>query len=572
MRPLVVLVGSFLFIVSTSVSGQITFSEIMFNPSTNEYHDEFVEVFNISEKDSISIEGWALSDGQGTDLIISHTGSKKIAPRSFAIILDGSYFLNSTTYDTLIPEGIPVFRIDNNSFGANGLANTIGEPLMLTRHDGDTISLYTYSPDNDEGFSDEKKILDESDTPDNWGNSLVEGGTPGSRNSVSPYEFDAALGANAIEINEPVFAGDNAEIWVQVNYTGVRPISDSAVISLYSSRHWYDEFTDEHNLLARIPFLFQSENENNFLFQWKNVSAGVHFIFASFFADWDMNRSNNSTTKKLVVFSRTVSLHLNEIKFLTGESEPEWIELVNYAADPVFLKSWSISDVRDTMTIDTAVYIHPGQYKVLAADSLSHIYDIEDSLVIINDNFPTLNNSGDEISLNQPMGGWVERINYSIDWLESEEYRNPSLERINPLLNSTLADNWGPCILSQGASPGERNSIFLNLKQSETRINVSPNPFSPDADGRDDATIISGIIPQKSIRMRIRIFDINGRLIQTLSDNYYSGSEFRVVWNGRNNNGALMPIGIYIILIEALNDRNGVYLTKKTSVVLAKKL
>jgi len=217
-------------------------------------------------------------------------------------------------------------------------------------------------------------------------------------------------------------------------------------------------------------------------------------------------------------------------------------------------------------------YLSPGQMKVIAKDSLPYFYCIEDSQVILVDDFPTLNNTGDEITLNQPTGNWIERINYTASWLEGEDYRNVSLERINPLLNAAFADNWGPCIRSQGASPGEKNSIFLTLNQTESQINVAPNPFSPDADGIDDATVISGVIPEKSMRMRIRIFDINGRLIRTLSDNQYSGSEFRVVWNGRNNSGSLMSIGIYIILIEALNDRNGVYLTQKSWVVLAKKL
>ena len=555
-----------------SVTAQITFSEVMFNPSTNEYHDEFVEVFNISEYDSISIDGWIFSDGQSTDMIFSHTNNKKIAPRSFAIILDGSYFKNSTVYDSQIPEHVSVFKIDNNSFGANGLANSSSETLALINSVEDTISIYSYSIDNKEGLSDEKIILDGDNSQANWANCTVQGGTPGSRNSVSPYDIDAALVDDAIQIQEPAFAGDKVEVIVYVSNAGIYPISDSAFILLYSDRCQNKSSEPEEKLLARIPFLFRSENENRVVFQWENVPAGVHYIIAVLVAEWDMNISNNSLCRQFIVLSRASSLHINEIKFLTNVSEPEWIEIVNCADLPVFLKSWSISDMKDTMVIDTAVFVFPGQFKVLAADSLRQIYDIEDSLVIINNKLPSLNNTEDEITLSQPRGGWVERINYSASWLEGEDYRNVSLERINPLLNAAFADNWGPCISSQGASPGMKNSIFLKLNQPEAQISVSPNPFSPDADGMDDVTIISGVIPEKSVRMRIRIFDINGRLIRTLLDNRYSGSEFSVVWNGRNNSGSLMAIGIYIILIEALNDRNGVYLTKKSWVVLAKKL
>ena len=558
--------------IHPSLWAQITFSEIMFNPSTNEYHDEFVEVFNCFENDSITLEGWMLSDGQSIDIILSHTGNKKIAPLSFGVILDGSYFLNSTVYDAQIPENVSVFKIDNNSFGANGLSNSTGETLTLVAPGGDTISLYTYSIDNVEGFSDEKIVLAGDNSPDNWANCRTEGGTPGFQNSVSPFDIDAALRSDAIGIQEPIFAGDKAEITVDIVNAGIHPIADSATVVIYLDHHQINSLKQMKKLLVRIPFLFQSEKNNRVVFQWEDIPAGEHYIRAELEAEWDMNISNNSSIKNIVVLSRAHSVHINEIKFLTQDSEPEWIEFVNCDDDPVFLKSWSVSDLQDTMVIDTAIYIYPGQFKVLAADSLNQIYEIDDSLVIINANLPSLNNTGDEITLHQPAGNWVERIKYTASWLEGEDYRNVSLERINPLLNAAFSDNWGPCVLSQGASPGKKNSIFLTLNKTASHICVTPNPFSPDADGMDDVTVISGVIPEKSVRMRIRIFDINGRLIRTLSDNQYSGSEFRVVWNGRNNSGALMSIGIYIILIEALNDRSGVYMTQKSWVVLAKKL
>ena len=59
-----------LFLCSSIAYGQatVTFSEIMFDAATNESHDEFIELFNLSYDDSFSVEGWEFSDSSGTVL------------------------------------------------------------------------------------------------------------------------------------------------------------------------------------------------------------------------------------------------------------------------------------------------------------------------------------------------------------------------------------------------------------------------------------------------------------------------------------------------------------------------
>jgi hypothetical protein len=156
--------------------------------------------------------------------------------------------------------------------------------------------------------------------------------------------------------------------------------------------------------------------------------------------------------------------------------------------------------------------------------------------------------------------------------LEGEELRSPSLERINPLLYENKSENWGPCIDQNRATPGNINSIFSELNMGESNIIASPNPFSPNSDGVDDVTIISGIIPERSARIWAEVYDIRGRLIQSLMDNRFTGSRFNLVWDGRDKNGRIARIGIYIVYIQALNDLIGVLQEMRTTVVLAQKL
>jgi hypothetical protein len=540
--------GYLLFYFVHISHAQVTFSEIMFNPATNEYHDEYVEVFNLSHDESINLEGWIFSDGIADDRIILFRGSSNLPPRTFAVILDGSYAGNSQIYDSEIPHSVAIFQIDNNSFGSNGLSNGNDENLILIDQEGDTVSIYRYSHQNEQGFSDEKVLLDAPNSPQNWANSKKIGGTPGYRNTVTPFAIDPFLESDAIFIREPVFADEVFTIRITAAYAGTLRFAGEVTIYLYANK----DRPVEDSLLIKHTFWFDSDIDNSVSLIPEPLSAGIFRFTAILESGQDQNVENNRISRSVTILSRSTSIHLNEIKFLTQESEPEWIELINNGTKPVFLKSWMIADKNDTFRIDSAVYIYPLQLKIVAAHDLSPFFSVEDSLKIIVKNFLNLNNDADELVLMQPDSTEVERVNYNIDWLEGEQNRNVSLERIHPLLHANVAENWGPCVSTNTATPALKNSIFQSLQGVRNEISVSPNPFSPDGDGFDDVVIISGTLPEKSVRLRIRIFDITGRLISTVSDNQFSGNTFSVVWDGKNNRGENARIGIYIILFEGL--------------------
>jgi len=281
---------------------------------------------------------------------------------------------------------------------------------------------------------------------------------------------------------------------------------------------------------------------------------------------------NDVIAKTIQIIDQNVSLHINEIKFLTEKDEPEWIELVNIGRKRVLLKDWSIADFSDTVSIDSPIYLDSGEFVVISKDSLHEFYQLQLKKMVILNKFPILNDQDDEIILIDPAGSWREKVRYEQKWLEGEEFRSPSLERINPLLYEDKSENWGPCIAQSGGTPGIENSIYSDLRSGVTSVIASPNPFSPNADGIDDVTIISGRIPETSARIKAEVYDTRGRLIYILIDNRFSGSHFNLVWDGRDKMGRIARIGIYIIFIQVLNDRLGVLREMKTTVVLAQKL
>jgi len=73
-------------------------------------------------------------------------------------------------------------------------------------------------------------------------------------------------------------------------------------------------------------------------------------------------------------------------------------------------------------------------------------------------------------------------------------------------------------------------------------------------------------------QVRIKIFDSKGRLVRTLLHNQPSGSSGSVIFDGKDDAGDALRIGIYIIFLEAINEGSGVVENIKTVVVVARKL
>jgi hypothetical protein len=169
------------------VYGQITLSEIMFNPSGNERYDEYIEIFNNQVTDTIDLCGWLVSDGQKFNVVVGHPGAL-LPPQQYAVIFVPNYYDKSLSYEDQLPSETIRLTIDRASFGAYGLSNSEGETISLYSPDTVLVSSWTYTVPNADGFSEEKKVLEFPNYTENWGNSHVMGGTPGAINSNTPFD------------------------------------------------------------------------------------------------------------------------------------------------------------------------------------------------------------------------------------------------------------------------------------------------------------------------------------------------------------------------------------------------
>lgn len=105
----------------------------------------------------------------------------------------------------------------------------------------------------------------------------------------------------------------------------------------------------------------------------------------------------------------------------------------------------------------------------------------------------------------------------------------------NPGNSSAVSNPGNP--LSTGVED------VAEIPSSYRLLNNYPNPFNP-------STVITFEIPQ-SENVSLKVFNINGQLIRTLTNENLTAGKYEKTWNGKNEIGNEVSSGIYIYRLTA---------------------
>ncbi|MBI4531104.1 MAG: hypothetical protein HY709_06230 [Candidatus Latescibacteria bacterium] len=98
-------------------------------------------------------------------------------------------------------------------------------------------------------------------------------------------------------------------------------------------------------------------------------------------------------------------------------------------------------------------------------------------------------------------------------------------------------------------------SVAVSLEEEVVAIvDISPNPFTPNGDQRNDVTVITYRLLKllKSVATSGFIYDMSGTLVREFpSDGTQENGVYQMLWDGRDMNGAPVPPGMYVCRISA---------------------
>lgn len=522
---------------------------------------EYIELFNTTEY-TINLLDWKLVIGTTEKQI---TQDIEIQPLGFMLLC------KETSVDQLSPYGqclgFTSFSITN---GGTYIALFNDESLTISDVD---FSLSWYHDENktDGGWSIEQiDPYSPCAGATNWSASCHhEGGTPGARNSVY------------------------AENPVQPHIDYVNVLNDSLIQLVFDQKMDSDALVNTENYIIAE---FDAHPVNAYLDDGMTDRVTLQFeqsfFFHNFYTIVVFHLTNCSGVPLPDNYNCAFGLPgtatrgdvvINEILFDPISPAADYLELFNNT-DKVF----NISDMQigvvkssfpnppDTTIKNVCIenrQLLPGHYALLTTKPLEIAaqYECQSDNFVEMESFPSYPNSG-ATALLLFDGEIIDFMTYTdkSHYPLLVETKGVSLERVSPSIAGDDPENWHSSMSPLHGTPGYQNSVFIENEDVSADIEIVPPVFSPDGDGYDDITIINLSNIGNGYTAKIHIYDSRGRPVKTLVNCKNIADQSHFVWNGLDENGNIVPIGIYVVFIEVFDLQGDIKRFKKAVVVAAK--
>lgn len=530
-------------------------NEIQFAP-LRENEPEWVELYNPGPW-TIPLSDVTISDNSTSRVVLTNRSDEFLTPGQFVIVARSeefsSHFPNTRSLLTVFPS----------------LNNTTPDAVVLRDVHGRTVDSAWYQP----AWGTAGRSLERRDwnmTPwsaDTWGPSdEADGATPGRVNSIQRPEIDASCERLMAAIHPGTMS---LHLTVLVRNRGRQTLNGGSV-------DWWllptDSSLGEETLLGSTMFGPVLASDSAVVeYRWTEEVRGEVRLRGRVSVPGDARASNDTSWGSLLRPYAERSVLVNEVMLEPLSGRPEWFEVVNVSPYPVDLSGWMTADlpsasgsrVRTTLPLILSA-LAPGKMAVIASnasitDDYPWLTDGE-ALVIVAPRASGfgLNNDGDGIVLFDRTGQVIDSVVATrASHVDGLAPAGRSLERRDLSAPALDASAWSSCSDPIGATPGRRNSISSGAFAASFSVRVEPDPFSPDGDAFEDIAQIRYESGAPSLFIDARIFDLSGREVRRLSDGRFVPARGSMDWDGRNDAGRVVPIGVYIVLVTATDAVTG---------------
>jgi hypothetical protein len=145
-----------------------------------------------------------------------------------------------------------------------------------------------------------------------------------------------------------------------------------------------------------------------------------------------------------------------------GLPSAEYLELYNRSSNAVNLQDWTISDGTSTASFPLLI-LFPGDYLIVTGPSDASLFNSSGKVTGLS-NFPSLNNSDDNVILKDIDNIMIDSLHYELTWYKDADKKDGgwALEIIDPDNICNTFDNWIASENETGGTPGKQNSVFAN--------------------------------------------------------------------------------------------------------------
>jgi hypothetical protein len=553
---------------ATASPGCVVVNEIMYAPGPGE--PEWIELVNAGPGPAHT-GGWTISDA---------SGSRTSTLPAITVPAGGTVVVTRDLLQFTLSRGAP--PCGAVAPGSMPSLNNGGDAVIVRSADGVTIDSVEYAPiwGGAAGRSLERRDPCAPPERENWGECEdPSGATPCAVNSIAILPVDVSV---SLQPEYRVPHGTAALLGVSLKNSGREPVRDVEVRWFIDANRDAVPDREEEVVVQREPGPVLPGDSCIVTGEWTAARPGMHQLIVRADVGADGRSGNNLARASVIVGQKPGCVVINEIMYQPLSGESEYVEL-SAASLPVEIDGWSLHlGIRDDGRPDKALALEGtgARYVVVASDSsilarFGQLRDPSGQVRLLVAGTPLgMNNRGETIRLVDASGGTVDSVAYDPAWHDPAftDVTGRSLEKIHPDLTGTARQSWSTSVVPEGGTPGRQNSIAAPVGRYASVLHVVPNPFSPDGDGREDHAVVSYRLAADAGYTIVRIFDLSGRLIRTLTERERGGYEGEAVWDGRDDLSRRVRMGMYILHLDACDGSGRPVATARTVVVVAGRL
>ena len=528
-------------------------NEILYDPLGADEGQEFVELWN-PDSTAAPLEGVALEAGDGarpdTWTIVWRGAVGGVAAPRTAFLVAGGALLGA------LQNGPDAVRLVRN-----------GAVLDLVGYgDLEAPALYKGAPAPDAGSGQSlARVRDGADTGINRDDWAVEAEpTPGASNHPDVRLRLSRSGVAATP--EVAWPGEAVELRAWVRNSGRLPVGVESWTALAEVR---DAADAAWALVASVSGVLVLPAESvSVALSFPAPPPGAHAVRVRLsgsgpLAGGPLGEASLADTAAVALRTIAGPAVVSEIAFRDAGAG-EWIEI--WFRDRVAdVGALSIADASSgPRPIDRGPSpraMEAGSFLVVAKDpaSVRATFALADSVVAgVIGGWPSLNDAGsggapaDHVRLLDDRGTPYDAVPYRGE----SSARGGSLERLSVDLPSDAAGTWAESVDPRRGTPGRDNSMKAPASTAAARnaLLVAGARVLRRHGGDAEPVVLRLTAAARGRRLTVRVHDLLGRPLRTLVEGQRFASEGAFLWDGRDERGAPVPPGLYVIRADALPE------------------
>lgn len=261
----------------------------------------------------------------------------------------------------------------------------------------------------------------------------------------------------------------------------------------------------------------------------------------------------------LIVDAQPGDVLINEILFNPATGGSRFIEVINQSEHFINLSTLAIGRLtmqqQDIYITGTQEVLRPGEIAAFTPDrdDILARYSVPKKEKLYTATVPSWDDERDNVSL-LVNGVVIDSFTYDASWHHPviADDNGVSLERVSLSASTALSSNWhSASSLSGYATPTGTNSQLLgDTITADAPFTIINRVFSPNEDGFKDYLVIQFESSMPDAIISAWIYDMEGRSIFQLANNELVGTTSLLQWDGRNAEGKLADMGMYIVFVQ----------------------